>query len=49
MLNSNISIDEDAQLFESVTAPGAHILLGYDDAQSFETIKKSQCHCTKCS
>ena len=45
---SNISVDDDAQLFEtprknnySTTAPGAHILLGYDDAQSFETPTKN--------
>ena len=43
MLISNISFDSDAQLFEtlrkksSITAPGAHILLGFYDAWSFET------------
>ena len=44
MLISNFSIDNDAQSFEtprknnySVTAPGAHILLGYYDYQAFET------------
>ena len=40
---SNISVDNDAQMFEitrknsSITAPGAHILLGFDDAWLFET------------
>ena len=40
---SNISVDEDAQPFEtprkknySVNAPGAQILLGYGDAKLFE-------------
>ena len=42
MLISNIYVDENYHLFEtpeiySVTAPGALILLGYDDDQSFET------------
>ena len=43
MLISNISVDEDAQSFEtsiknnySVTAPRDQIFLGYEDAQSFE-------------
>ena len=44
MLISNISVDKNAQLFEtlrrnnsSVTAPGAYILLGFDYVWSFET------------
>ena len=43
LLISNISVNEDAQSFEisrkiySSTAPGDHILLGYHDAQPFET------------
>ena len=43
MFISNISADNDVQSFEipeknySVTAPGAHILLGFYDARSFET------------
>ena len=44
MFISNISVDNDAHSFEitrknnsSVTAPGDHILLGFDDAGFFET------------
>ena len=43
MLILNISINNNDQLFEtprkknsSVTAPGDHILLGFDDAWSFD-------------
>ena len=34
----------------SVTAPGAHMFLDYDDAQFFwdSQNKQSQFHCTKC-
>ena len=46
MLVSNISIDNDAQLlkiprkkFHVVNAPGAHILLGFNDAWSFDTTR----------
>ena len=44
MLISNISVDNDAQLFvtlrkkdSSVTEPGAHMLLSFEDAWLFET------------
>ena len=41
MLISNIYVDDDSlkppEKNYSVNAPGAHILLVYDDAQSFET------------
>ena len=43
MFISNISVDDDAQSFETlgkkygINAPGAHILLGYDDDQLFKT------------
>ena len=44
MLISNIYVDNDAQSFEttreknySITAPGAHILLSFDDAWLLET------------
>ena len=44
MLISNISVDNNAQLFEttrksnySIPAPRAHIMLVFDDAWSFDT------------
>ena len=47
MLISNISIDNNDQLFETpnkkicITAPGAHILLSFYDAWSFDNPKTS--------